>query len=685
MSTNKGFTLIELLVAMTLGSIITAGLLGAFVAFLQHQTLGQEERSALETIRFSIDSISRDLYFGRDYTCADEDTSNASTEIDVCKCITFIDQLERQIKVRAKDGIIERASKRIGTDKNTCVAGSGWVPLSGRSAQILSLAFTLRKDINTQPQVGIEISAEYNVGSEKKKIKVRTQVTRRILEASQSIANTFRVGDYQESFGLNYYTVYDSSGNCTDEGAENTYTDSDFNPCDIDLQPVLTEFTSKGLFILLDNGLIAFIKKTDIDNAIENGDASGIEESVQIVKKGTDADAIFDDNTPRDIIEIYSAGASLFAKSRTGALYKITFSGDVINPKRLLSGGSFTRESLRLFSSYDDKSLLLYKDDDGTTQFQYYDGLPDSLGFTCPAIFSNSSSNRRGCNEIQGTLKSGTSTNEDSVMPSELSQIPIIFIKKIQITPNSLFHIWYSEESEEKYFGVFNNNVHRENYGTNNVPSEYDFTYNTDSRDNDLYAICEGGNRICKYVFSETESKRTHPLPGVKNGDKLVDSAYLDDKIFAIVNDGKLNMVSKDIKNKDFIEINNLKGVKDDENILRNEILCGVLPKNPGTSDENPFGNVLFQHLSQKHPDQDIISSVVSVASSSSGNTIANELLFLVNANIITNKGGVTDDHINRCENEIFERYTAQSTETTEEIIDIIRFSGLKFRTSRKP
>ena len=665
MHSNRGFTLIELITAMALGSIIMVGLLGAFISFLQHQVLGQDERNALETISFSIDSISRELYFGYDYTCAKKDTSsnNNISGIDVCTCIAFTDQLGRRIKIRANNGIIERISQRSSANPNTCNdLDSGWVPLSGRSALISYLGFTLRTDLDTQPQVGIEVFAKYDVGSEEKEFKTQTQVTRRILETTQNIASTFRVSDISNLLASNYYVQYEN-GICVDETG-NVYDNEDFSPCEIDLQPITSEFTNRGLFVLLDNGLLAFISQVEIDRIFNSNNIGSIRSSsfsnnIKIVKADSqNSDGIFDDDTPKNILEIYSAGNDLIAKSRSGALYKISVKDDgTPSPKRLFSGDTFTRNNVRLATSYNDSLLVLYRDNQGQNKFRYYNGLPNIISSSC-VVLNDYSSVNNGCNELQ-TL---------------LSNVSLSLIKGIQITPNSLFHIWYTDNSSEKYLAVFSDGETFSEIEGDPLPFGYEFTYDTNASSSAHYAVCKNGEKICKYNFIPNESVvESKTLKSASDGNVIVDTVYLQDKIFSILNDGSLVSLPSSISGQRFNEINQLRTIIDvDGGLPYNSIFCGVQPRGA-----NPFGNVLFQHLSQKHPSRNYFSSVVSILEDINDDSLSNELFLMSTPSNVDPQNPTKNK--NECINEEFlERYTARSD--SKDKVEIIRLYGVKFR-----
>ena len=130
-SFKKGFTLIELIVAIGLASIVLTALLSFFTVFIGHQVRVQDERIALETVRFLFSELSRETYFGYDYTCG-------QTVSGVCRCLIFTDQSSARVKIwyDSTNKQVKRAFKLFDPNPNTCSSADGWVPFTDDAVSV---------------------------------------------------------------------------------------------------------------------------------------------------------------------------------------------------------------------------------------------------------------------------------------------------------------------------------------------------------------------------------------------------------------------------------------------------------------------------------------------------------------------------------------------------------------------
>ena len=97
---NAGFTLIEIIVSMAIFSIVMMGGMGAFFIALKAQRLVVLEKATAESVRFSLEFMSRQMRFAQrsnDTTCLSQVglTFESSTSSDIRfingigECITF--------------------------------------------------------------------------------------------------------------------------------------------------------------------------------------------------------------------------------------------------------------------------------------------------------------------------------------------------------------------------------------------------------------------------------------------------------------------------------------------------------------------------------------------------------------------------------------------------------------------
>ena len=139
-SCNQGFTLIELIVAIGLASIVLTALLSFFTAFIGYQVRAQDERIALETVRFLFSELSRETYFGYDYACG-QDVGGE------CRCLAFTDQSGARVKIwyDSTNKQVKRATKLFDANPNVCSSSDGWVPFTDNAVSVTKLAFEFRK------------------------------------------------------------------------------------------------------------------------------------------------------------------------------------------------------------------------------------------------------------------------------------------------------------------------------------------------------------------------------------------------------------------------------------------------------------------------------------------------------------------------------------------------------------
>lgn len=69
-STRRGFTLIEMIVALGIFSIVAVVALGALIKIVSANKKAQTLQSSITNINFALDSISREMRVGMDYSCS---------------------------------------------------------------------------------------------------------------------------------------------------------------------------------------------------------------------------------------------------------------------------------------------------------------------------------------------------------------------------------------------------------------------------------------------------------------------------------------------------------------------------------------------------------------------------------------------------------------------------------------
>ena len=471
---NKGFTLVELLVAVTLASIIMVGLIGAFLSFLQHQTLAQQKRNVLNSIKFAIEDISRDLYFGREYRCGNFSTlvssSSPPVTTNVCDCIVFTDQLNRRTKIKVINvsndgpGVINKRVSRIDTD-NSCAAIEGWVPISSSVVDISYLTFDIQQDPGKQPNVKVGLSANYEIDKEKQTFTTKSQITRRILEPTQTAASQFLVGTSSSFIQANEY--YSKIGGSTCKNNEDPPKIVNDIFCGATHHPLKVNSVNGGYLLLASNGLVYRYSGRRPYSFKIDGSSKGI----------------FDDEIPKNIVDIFGTtlGAKRFFTGSDGSLYKvkivkngvesgIIFNADThIGSERILAGGGNANSISKLEFS-NGLVFIRYRDEDGVNAFivttdNYLDRIFNKPN-TCASIQNQTIniSRAQDCFILEGvaTLNPPYSKTLKIIKNIPASSVREVFAtRSVTGTPgNRDLHFLYTKNNENRHLTLipgFNN------------------------------------------------------------------------------------------------------------------------------------------------------------------------------------------------------------------------------------
>ena len=504
---TRGFTLIEILVAIALSGIIITALLGVFFSFIENQASSQDQRNALESVRFMLADISHDVSFGRNYRC---DTTNYPV-LDAsmnplagqCRCITFTDQLQRTVKIRynSTEERVEKSTKLLDRNPGTCAALNDandlntWGPVTDSSVAINELKFTLESGANRQPQVKVFASAGYVLDGVSETISVKTQVTKRTLEPGRSVLSDFRIGVDVPDLARQHFFIYApcpaGSTECTagttvcQDESGNVYSAT--TACDVAHRPVAAEFTEHGLYVLVDNGLVFFIPQSSIDGAngalsstgaVTSGlvvttarkivSASSLQSTVKRVI-GTGGCRLCSSD-PSGVLSLHVRRSSASARSHDGSLYQLNTNGTAANADRavrLLNGGS--TGTLRQvatdggvetpgsnFFATGRRTLLLFTGSTGVQTLRLLSrkvlGANDVRNAGCNYEFRHveraTSASHEVCRQLVPDPVPG---NSAVVEPTDLSTIfnastgiPLSFIDRLQVI-NETIHLWYAD------------------------------------------------------------------------------------------------------------------------------------------------------------------------------------------------------------------------------------------------
>lgn len=686
MKFSAGFTLVELIVSVGLASIVMISLLGFFVVFINQQARLQDERIALETVRFLFTDLSRELYFGYNYTCGARETDDSDNTI--CNCLAFSDQLGRRVKVRhnAKDRRVEQKIKSLDSNPDVCDSSEkGWVPLTNKAVAVTRLIFEFEDSEKTQPRVKLYIAATYILDGEVKNISFKTQVTRRILEPSGDILSNFTVNPSAGTGSDSpvYYFAYAQRLNDDGEYVFVCQSESgavypgDDNPCEIGTKLVAAEFTSDGLYMLGSNGLLFFIPTETVNKALQASGkvgssnakyrlSSDVQDKVKRVV-GDDPDTKvcrFCDNDPHSITSIHPANEYLYARAENGALYRVSD----FTAERIVNGG-ISRNTVQNIDISDDRIFVSFRDTAGKRVIRLFSGDPSiSAGniFGGCTEFSyvpdNTSENR--CRQLR---PDPDLTNAKSVEPDEVLAIPLSFFERLQII-NDTVSLWYREDNK-RYILSIGADSSKVKKRSDQLAEGSMLAYGNGLTK--YTSICDGGNALC--VVDDIINDDVVETIQVDGDANLTDHAHIRRYPIGITTAERL-MYFSGVSNTDSSEevlVYNQTG-----DSATHRVLCGAIVVN----DEQ---QVAFSYMSDKSKSGDLIA-LVGRALDSSDDYVSE--VYILEPTTIGKKqfeGGSSSERNLLCGGtDHIERYHLPDDAGPR--LDLLRFRGIKL-VEKKP
>ena len=693
----RGFTLIELIVAIGLASIVLTTMLIFFTTFVGHQVRVQDERSALETVRFLFSEISRETYFGHDYTCG-------QTTGSVCNCLAFTDQSNARVKIwyDSANKQVRRARKLFDPNPNICSSSDEWVPFTDNAVSVTKLSFELENDITKQPRIQAQIDAEYIISGETKPISFKTQITSRILEPDQNILNTFVAGSENENTAsVNHYAYgprVNESGRYLDENGSvvtdskdaevvcrdrlgSTFVDSF---CEEGAKIVAAELTDDGLYVLGDNGLLFFIPQAAIEEALAVSGSVG--EKSPIYKTSSKIqDAVvrvvgaqgpltsrescrFCANDPRNIISIHPTPHSLYAKANNGALYLI----EGALATSILEGG-ISRNTVRHIDSDVNQVLVYFRDADGNRIVRLFTGSTQVFANTLLArdcrefayVPGTSARNSR-CRQIH---PDPDQNNNNNIEPSEIRGISFRFLDTLQVI-NRTASFWYRDSSGKHLVSVGGTRKLRR---SDAIASGSIFAYGNGL--NAYTTICSNGTALCAI---DTIDDTTPTIIATNSTAPLIDHLHFRGLPIAINKDGRLIYFSG-IRASDTATVISVFNKNETPN-NKQRILCDTTVEN----DQQ----VTFKHLTDKR------RSLYEVAPGFQGNiavAVGTSLIagyvdeiYLIEPTTARKKQYSGTELNTVCsDTDHIERYHLPTTAGPSGGLDIVRLHGVEFRDKR--
>ena len=653
MRQDGGFTLIEIMVAVSLVSTVIVSLLTVFSSFVQQQILSQNERNALNSIRFFMADISRDISFGHEYACGTEAGG-------VCVCLAMTDQLNRRIKVRrnAGSGQIEKTTQIIDVNPNRCLDSDTWTPLTDTAVNVTALSFAFDGDDDDPSRVRIEVGASYSVADETKNVSFKAQVTRRIFEPDEDVLSTFRIESGAGDAGTLSHFIFDDAGDCLDE----TGTDSADSLCGQPIQPTAVEATDDGLYVLGENGLLFHVPQATVNTALAasgSGDTSVAETFVATSTLQSDVVRVVGEdgssscrnciNDPVNIESIHPSSNRLYALSRTGSLYKVDGA-----KAALLIDSDNGDDGVRLIDSGAGFTLVLYRSG-GVQRLRLFNTSNVSKSrltsvTACPALTYADSAVR--CRQMPPAPTDSTPMIWD---------VSLSFIDRLQVENNRAI-LWYRDDGPRALIIGDDADSSDERGSTDEVstggPLEHGggvtgYTF-----------VCAGGDSLCAIDDEEGEPSVISNMP---SSEDIVSHAHQSGLIVGISSEGRLVYLDNDVsQDPDIVTV-----YSPGSETLPPRVLCGVIVQDNGGVDQQ----ALFSHLSESVSGANTRALIGS--STDQGGAPVRELYLLD----VRNPSRVAYwDADTLCSSSNVERYRLpEPTFDSSETRDILRLTGLEF------
>ena len=160
---ENGFTMIELIVAIGIFSLIVSMVSGIFVLSILIQRRIIALRNAQDNIRFTIDSISREVRTGKDFS-------------SVSSSLSFTNAKGEAVIYRLNNNEVEKSSD----------GGVTYSAVTGPEVTVDYLNFYLSGQAagdRLQPRITITIGATSRVGNQTGNLKIQTTISERLLQS----------------------------------------------------------------------------------------------------------------------------------------------------------------------------------------------------------------------------------------------------------------------------------------------------------------------------------------------------------------------------------------------------------------------------------------------------------------------------------------------------------------------
>ena len=659
--------------------------------FIEQQVRAQDERAALETVRFLFTDLSRELYFGYDYACG-------QGSVDSCDCLVFSDQQGRRVKVRRNTTTnrVEQSAKPFDPVL-TCEDTDAWVPLTSDSVSVIDFTFNIQEDDGTkQPRVLMTVAASYTLAdqSTEKKLQFKTQVTGRIISPNSAILSTFFVDpEADQGSSSVYYFVFGpergGSGNVCQDNQGNVFCKA---RCTDPVRPIAAEFTDDGLYVLGSNGLLFFIPEGAVEDALDATGAVGSTEVayvkssviqqqvVRVVGDDGSGDRCFlCANDPRGIVSLHPAGDYLYAVSSNGALF--TVDGFLAERHPALMGG-ISKDTVRDIAIDDDRTLLFYRDSTKNRVLRLFTGSSvisvGDINNSCEEFVyvpGTGSSNR--CRQ----LRPDPDSDNDYIAPkTELEDVLLSALDRLQVISRAgnsgdlqrdLLFLWHRTGGDRKLLAIGNNSGDDKGFfhlrTNDDIAGGGPFVHSRQGGSQRYTSVCKGGEALCS-VSDISGSITTLPVNNFTLRDTHV---HIRGRPVGVSGSGKLVYFSGFIAGSTAKEIPTYSRDRTPGDTSR--VLCGL------TVDGDD--QVSYLYLSKKHESRDMVALLGESLDTEGGAVV--DIYIAEESNAAKDQYGVSADDsdggelnvVCGSEGPYIERYRLPSTGGPS--LDVVRLRGV--------
>jgi len=180
---KRGFTLVEILVSITIFLVVMTVAMGSVVSIINTNRKVGISKALMDNLNFAMESISREIRFGKNYHCITAGDSGPYSTTQNCPsggtAISFYSQEGAQVIYRLNGTAIE-----VSTDN-----GTTYIPITSPEVIVQDLTFYVvganpPPGDTLQPRVIIRLKGLAGTGQNQTYFALETQVSQRELDHS---------------------------------------------------------------------------------------------------------------------------------------------------------------------------------------------------------------------------------------------------------------------------------------------------------------------------------------------------------------------------------------------------------------------------------------------------------------------------------------------------------------------